>query len=551
MKQIGDVLTRSGLITSLQLEKGLLLSSKQNLRLGEALIDLGFISEADLLTALAKQFGLPCLGSEEMVVDPTVLRGVSAQIAREYLLIPIRLKGAELLVATSDPMNIMILEDLETRMKRRISLALVGKNQIMRAIERFYSGRENDICDEVAVSRKRSDTDDLLRTFDSGDNMAQGGNVVKFVNQVLMGALRERASDIHFERDGSEFQIRQRIDGILKTMYRPKLQLCSLIIARLKVMAKLDVSKHRIPQDGAISMNIDGKSIDFRISVSPCVDGENVTIRILNRESRIPDLPQLGFTTNGLKRLEKLLSHNSGLILVAGQTGSGKTTTLYSILQRLNSEENKIITIEDPVEIRLPRLNQIQVDPKADLTFASGLKMILRMDPDIILVGEIRDRETAEIAVNAAMTGHLVFSSLHCGTTGEVPSRLFELRIEPYLISNVLLGMIAQRLVRLNCPICLEPETLSPQLIERFQPEFQSFRGKGCSSCAGIGYRGRVGLEEILVVDSPIRQLIQDRSGSHEIEEESVRQGMNTLKDSGIEKVRARLTSFAELAKVL
>ncbi|MFZ2960082.1 MAG: ATPase, T2SS/T4P/T4SS family [Candidatus Ozemobacteraceae bacterium] len=550
MKPIGKILVEAEIITQSQLDQGLFISAEQDLRLGEALIKLGFISEPNLLGALSKQFGIAFLESGELVIDPTVLHEIPAQFARQYTLMPLHNKSGVLVVATPDPTNLEIQGVLEARLKRRVALVLAGREKVLRAIDYHYSGKDGlgESMHQVQLIENEKH-DDFTEARE--DSAVQSAPVVKFVNQFFMGAVRERASDIHIERDDVDFHIRYRIDGILKTMFRPKFHLHSLIVSRIKVMAKLDVSEHRIPQDGRIKLNIEGQSVDFRVNICPCMDGENVVVRILNRDSKPPDFAQLGFSPFGLNRLEGLLTHNFGLLLVAGQTGSGKTTTLYSILQRLNDEETKIITIEDPVEIRLPMLNQIQVNTKVNLTFASGLRSILRMDPDIILVGEIRDPETAQLAVNAAMTGHLVLSTIHCGVSGEVPVRLSEMGIQPYLTANVLHGTIAQRLVRLNCSHCLEPEPLPRQLAERFKPDFQSFRGKGCGECAGIGYRGRACVEEVMVVDEPIRQLILDRGTNQQIEAEAVSSGMITLHEAGIEKVRAGLTSFVELARVL
>ena len=383
------------------------------------------------------------------------------------------------------------------------------------------------------------------------DALLESGPIVKFVNQVLIGAIKERASDIHIERDGNDFHIRYRIDGILKTMFRPKLSLHPMITSRIKVMAKLDVSEHRIPQDGRIMFDAEGRKVDLRIAVCPCIDGENIVLRILNSQSKAPELDQLGFAPKSLDKVSELISHNFGLILVAGQTGSGKTTTLYSILQKLNKESVKIITLEDPVEIRLPTLNQIQVNNKVDLTFASGLRSILRMDPDVILVGEIRDNETAMLATNAAMTGHLVFSTVHCGNTSEVPVRLEEMGVEPYLTANVLLGMISQRLVRVNCTHCLVEEEVPDDLKEKLGIDFQTFIGKGCAACAGIGYRGRSCIEEITIVNSAIRKKIIEKATSQELEKIAIEQGTIVLKEAGLNKVRSHITSATELARVL
>lgn len=549
MKHLGDFLLEHNLIKLEQLEKGLQVSNKQGVRLGEALIDLGFISEEDLQEALAKQFGITRLGPEEIVIEPTVVHEIPVQMARKYTLIPLHQKAGALVVATSDPMNTAILGELETRLKRRVLMMLAGRSQILRAIERYYTGREG--LQESMAQIQSFEAESLLDSVEPDDSMLQSGPIVKFVNQVLIGAAKERASDIHVEKDGLDFHIRYRIDGILKTMFRPKMSLHPMIVSRIKVMAKLDVSEHRIPQDGRIMMNIEGQAVDFRVAICPCIDGENAVLRILNNEQQAPDLSQLGFSEDSVDKLNNLLGHHFGLVLVAGQTGSGKTTTLYSILQKLNKEGVKIITLEDPVEIRMPMLNQIQVNTKVNLTFASGLRSILRMDPDIVLIGEIRDEETAVLAVNAAMTGHLVFSTVHCGVASEVPVRVGEIGIEPYLTANVLLGMIAQRLVRLNCPHCLEPEELPDNLRKKLNIDFQTYRGKGCAACAGIGYRGRSCLEEVLVVDQEIRRLIIERATSQEIQQMAVKMGMVPLLEAGRNRLRDRLTSAAELARVI
>lgn len=549
MKQIGSYLVDAALITHEQLQRGLAVSEKQKIRLGAALIDMGFITEDDLQTALSSQFGIPRIDADELVVDPTVLHEIPAQLARQLNVIPLHIKSGALVVATSDPLNISILADLESKIKRRIVLVIASTHQIKHAISRYYAGRErlDESINQVQLIENETSIDEL----EAADAQIQSAPIVKFVNQILQGAVREHASDIHVERDNLEFHIRYRIDGMLKTMFRPKQHLHQLIVSRIKVMARLDVSEHRIPQDGRIMMTMDNQPVDFRVAICPCIDGENAVIRVLNRDNQAMDLTHLGFSPAGLEKLESLISRNFGLVLIAGQTGSGKTTTLYAILQKLNEERKKIITLEDPVEKRLPLLNQIQINPKVDLTFATGLRSILRMDPDIILIGEIRDGETANLAVNAAMTGHLVFSTIHCGIAAEVPVRLAEIGVEPYLAANVLLGTIAQRLVRLNCPNCLVEEELSEQIRKRFDPDFQSYRGKGCAACAGIGYRGRGCIEEVMPVTDEIRKLMLARATTRQLEEQAVKNGMVPLLESGISKIRHKQTSFMELARVL
>jgi type IV pilus assembly protein PilB len=547
--RLGQILLLKGVITEEQLEKALQISAKQNIRLGAALIDLGYITEEELADILAKQYGLPRVEGNEIVIDPTVIHEITQKIAEKNSVVPVTNKGGALIIATSDPLNTSIISDLENRLKKRISIVLATRGQIERAIARYYKDRE-----DLNTSLRQVETYEVESLFDEADatdSMLQSGPIVKFVNEMLMGAVKERASDIHIERDGYGFHIRYRIDGILKTMFRPKLSLHPMIISRIKVMAKLDVSEKRIPQDGRIMLDIDNSAIDFRVATCPCIDGENAVLRILNSSSEAPNIAKLGFQESSMKKLYSLLDNNFGLILVAGQTGSGKTTTLYSILNYLNKEGTKIITLEDPVEIRLPLINQIQVNNKVNLTFSSGLRSILRMDPDIVLVGEIRDTETAELAINAAMTGHLVFSTVHCGNTSEVAVRLGEMNIEPYLTANVLRGALSQRLVRVNCQHCLEKEKVTEHLKELLKLDFDTYVGVGCSACGGIGYRGRTCIEEVLVMDEDIRKLIVQGATAGDIEARAVELGMAKIYDSGIEKLKAQITSAAELARVL
>ncbi|MDD3376323.1 MAG: ATPase, T2SS/T4P/T4SS family [Candidatus Riflebacteria bacterium] len=549
MKRLGQILISNGTITAEQLEKGLLVSEKQKIRLGEALIDLGFLDEETLADILSKQFSIPRISTPEIVIDPTVLHEVTLALAQKNNLVPVKNQNGALVIATADPLNTAIISDLENRLKKRISIILATRSQISRAITQYYSGRE-----DLNTSLRLVETyefESLLDNLEQDDSLLQSGPIVKFVNEMLIGAAKERASDIHIERDGYDFHIRYRIDGILKTMFRPKLSLHPLIISRVKVMAKLDVSEHRIPQDGRIMMDVDDYPIDFRVAICPCIDGENAVLRLLNNSNEAPNLAKLGFQRPNMDKLMRLLANNFGLILVAGQTGSGKTTTLYSVLNQLNKEGVKIITLEDPVEIRLPLINQIQVNNKVNLSFASGLRSILRMDPDIVLVGEIRDRETADLAINAAMTGHLVFSTVHCGNSSEVPIRLGEMGIEPYLTANVLRGALSQRLVRVNCNHCLEKEKVSDHLRNLLNIDFDTYIGKGCAACGGIGYRGRTCIEEVLMMNEEIRKLVVEGGTASDLEKLAKNQGMISIYDSGIIKLKEKTTSAAELARVL
>ncbi|HNV70567.1 MAG TPA: ATPase, T2SS/T4P/T4SS family [Candidatus Ozemobacteraceae bacterium] len=549
MKRIGDALIDAGVITNAQLQEALAYVKKRGIRLGEALIEMGLIGENDLMHCLSEQLGIPSIPDEDLVVDPSVIHEVPYVMAKKHNLIPLGVQNGRLVVATFDPLNINIIDDIESRARRPVTLVLASSRRIAEAIEQYYSGAEN-IAQTLKQVQDMEDENILARLDDEALSV-QDTPVVKFVNQILQKAVKENASDVHIEVDHIDFHIRFRIDGLLQTMFRPKMHLHSLIVSRLKVMSRMDVSEHRLPQDGRIMLKVENELVDFRTSTIPCMHGENMVVRILNRGPQFRKLSELGFSDEGLKRLDGLVARSHGLVLVAGQTGSGKTTTLYSVLKLLNDEKVKIITLEDPVEMQLAMLNQIQVNPKIDLTFANGLRSILRMDPDIIMIGEIRDRETAQLSINAAMTGHLVFSTIHTGTAAEVPVRLREMGVEPYLIANTLVGSIAQRLVRLNCPNCLEEEQLPGRILGRFKPDFKSFHGKGCPSCNRIGYRGRTCIEEVMPTDTILRQKMLAGASTEELEDAAVKAGMRTLFATGVDKVKAKLTSFEELARVM
>lgn len=549
MKRIGDALIDAGVISNQQLQEALSFMRTRGLRLGEALIEMGLISERDLLQSLSEQLGIPTLLDEELIVDPSVVHEIPYVVARKYTIVPLEIKSGRLIVATFDPLNISIVDDLESRAKKPVSLVLASSKRIIQALERYYSNAEN--ISQTLKQVQEIEEEAFLARIENEDLDVQDTPVVKFVNQVLQKAVRERASDIHIEIDNLDFHIRFRIDGMLQTMFRPKEHLHALMVSRLKVMARMDVSEHRVPQDGRIVMKIDDQIVDFRAATIPCVSGENIVIRILNHGPTFKKLSELGMSDAGLSRVETLIGHSHGLIPIAGPTGSGKTTTLYSILKHLNNDNSKIITLEDPVEMQLPMLNQIQVNSKIDLTFANGLRSILRMDPDIIMIGEIRDSETARLAINAAMTGHLVLSTIHTGSASEVPVRFAEMGVEPYLVANTIIGAISQRLVRLNCESCKEKEQLPAKLSGHFKPDFVSYVGTGCPACNNTGYRNRTCIDETMLVDSSIRKAILNGIGSEDLREMAIKQGMQSLGENGLQKVKAGLTSFAELSRVL
>lgn len=549
MKRVGDVLIEAGVLNHAQLQEALEYSKKQGLRMGEALIEMGLVSEADMLNCLSKQLGIPILPDKDLLVDPSLIHEIPYNLAKKYNIIPLYIQSGRLVVVTSDPLNVSIVDELENRTKKPVSLVLAGSRKIAAAIEQYFSGSEN--ISHTLKQVQQLEDESILSRINEAETNVNDTPVVKFVNQVLQKAVQEHASDVHIEIDNIDFHIRFRIDGILQTLFRPKIQLHPLIISRLKVMSRMDVSEHRLPQDGRLKMKIDSELVDFRVSTIPCLNGETMVIRVLNQGPKFLQLSELGFSKPGQDRLEQLLTKKSGLILVAGQTGSGKTTTLYSMMRTLNHDGIKIITLEDPVEIQLNLLNQIQVNQKVDLTFANGLRSILRMDPDIIMVGEIRDAETAKLAINAAMTGHLVLSTIHTGIAAEVPVRLMEMGVEPYLVANTLVGAIAQRLVRLNCVGCKIEEQIVATAAGKTKPDFKSFKGRGCPACNRTGYRDRSCIDEVMLVDADIRSLIIRAADTDLIHQTAVKAGMRSLRDSGIDKVRAGLTSFEELARVL
>lgn len=549
MKRIGDALIDAGVISAPQLKEALAFMRTRGMRLGEALIEMGFIGERDILQSLSIQLGIPTVLDEELIVDPSVVHEIPYAIARKYTVIPLEIKNGRLMVATFDPLDITIIDDLESRAKKPVALILASSIRINEAIDRYYSGTE---CISQTLKQVQDIGNDasLLR-MEAEDTGLQDTPVVKFVNQVLQKAVRERASDIHIEIDNLDFHIRFRIDGLLQTMFRPKENLHPLIVSRLKVMSRMDVSEHRIPQDGRIVMKVDDQVVDFRSATIPCINGENIVVRILNHGPTFKKLSELGMSDEGRKRIELLITQSSGLLTIAGPTGSGKTTTLYSILKHLNDDKCKIITLEDPVEMQLPMLNQMQVNPKLNLTFATGLRSILRMDPDIIMIGEIRDSETARLAINAAMTGHLVLSTIHTSSASEVPVRLAEMGVEGYLVANTIIGAISQRLVRINCPACKEIEQLPEKILGHFQPDFVSYKGAGCSACNNTGYRDRTCIDETMILNSAIRKAIIKGLDSEELQELAIKSGMKSLSQSGMDKVKSGITSFTEIARVL
>jgi len=504
------------------------------------------------LENLAGRFGLPCQAEiDDSQVDTALLGKLPLAFARANLLLPLREEEGRLLVAIGDPANLLPLDELRGLFAMPAAAVLVPRQVLLDAINRLYSrlsGSAQEVVEELQGEDLSTIATELAEPKDLMD-LADEAPVIRLLNSILFQAVKERASDIHIEPYERELEVRFRIDGILYKMLTPPKVVQEALISRVKIMAALNIAEKRLPQDGRIRVIVAGRDVDIRVSIIPTFFGERVVLRLLDKQKGIISLSHLGFTDTAVQGFERLLKRTSGIILVTGPTGSGKSTTLYAALNYLNSPEKNIITIEDPVEYQLKGVGQIQVNPKIDLTFASGLRSILRQDPDIIMVGEIRDAETAEIAMQASLTGHLVLSTLHTNDSATAVSRLIDMGIEPFMVASSLAAVMAQRLVRKICPHCREAYTPDRQYPGIELPP-TLYRGKGCDLCFGIGMAGRVGIYESLPVDAELCSMIIRRCSAGEIKEYAIGKGMKTLRDDGMAKVAAGITTIEEVLRV-
>jgi type IV pilus assembly protein PilB len=541
------------MITPEQLETALEEHRRTPKSLGRVLIDMGMIKEGDLVRALAEQVGLEFVDLSEHPIDPTATTLLPEALARRYRAIPIGERDGKLLVAMSDPANVYALDDIRTITNRDVQPLVATAADVERAIQKF-AGIDGQVEALASVAA------DALESEDEQIEAAlEDAPIVKLVNAIMTQAVGDRASDVHIEPAEKNVRIRFRVDGVLHEPMPPAPKnIQGGLISRLKVMAELNIAEKRVPQDGRISMKVGGRQLDLRLATLPTVFGEKVVIRILDKSQALLKLEDLGFLEGPYERFAGSFRKPYGAILVTGPTGSGKSTTMYSTLNILNEEDKNIITVEDPVEYRLPGVNQMQVNPKAGLTFASALRSILRADPDIVLIGEVRDRETAMIAVEAALTGHLVLTSLHTNDAPSALTRLIEMDVETFLVASAIDSVVAQRLARKLCERCkaaYEPD--ERELIAAGFPESswselgEIFRAQGCAACANTGYRGRMGLYEVMPVTEEIERLTVERASSEAIRAVAVEQGMITLRDDGLEKVRMGLTSIEEIARVV
>lgn len=527
--------------------------------MGKTLVDHGYIHTQTLLETLSTELRLPYVKKDQYPKSGLPIEGlsISETFLREKIIFPLQLKDNTLIVAVFDPFDLYTIEDLKVSLGKNIRVVLSSEQDILESIETFYGKGISSAMDRMVGNINDDDVHGLDSMNESTEHirdMASEAPVIKLVNHIISEAIESRASDIHFEPFADELLLRYRIDGILHEFDPPPKRLSSAITTRIKIMAKMDISERRLPQDGRIKLKILGKDIDMRISTLPTLHGESVVMRILDRGNLLLDLGQMGFPKKVQDELEKLILKPYGKLLVTGPTGSGKTTTLYAALSKINTPNKKIITVEDPVEYQMRGINQIHVKSQIGLNFASGLRSIVRQDPDVIMVGEIRDPETAEISIQAALTGHLVFSTVHTNDAAGAITRLLDMDIENFLISSALLGVLAQRLVRVICPDCKEERSLKTSLREEMgiltKEDIKVYHGKGCKACSQTGFRGRCGIYELLVIDDNIRELILKKTTAQIIRDQARKAGMTTLREDGWDKVIKGITTVEEILRV-
>jgi general secretion pathway protein E len=539
--RLGEMLVARGLIEPEDLEKALEIQRERGEKLGKILVDLGFVATRDVLAALSEQLGVPLASIQGPPPVTPETQGLSPRFMRQCKFLPIALQDSTLTLAMADPLDFETISAVRGFTGLKVRAALAAEQEIRDAIDRYYGETERPAEAESETGEAGEDLEHLR-------DMASEAPVIRLVNALIAQAVEKRASDIHLEPFEKEFRVRFRIDGVLYNQEPPPRELKAAIISRVKLMARLNIAERRLPQDGRIKIKTLGREVDLRVSTLPTLYGESVVMRLLDRSAtEFFDLRRLGFDEHMLARMEFYTSLPHGILLVTGPTGSGKSTTLYSALKRINRPGVKIITIEDPVEYQMDGINQIHVNPQIGLTFAAGLRHIVRQDPDVIMVGEIRDRETADIAIRAALTGHFVYSTLHTNDAPSAITRLTDMGVENYLISSSLVAVLAQRLVRVICPRCkVEDEPrMTPQ-----GETIVTWRGLGCEHCFGTGYSGRVGIFELMEMNDEIRKLIMRNADAAEIAAAARRHGMRTLREDGWEKVRAGLTTAQEVLRV-
>ncbi len=550
-KKIGELLLEKGFISSRQLEEGLKEQALSGQRLGEILVEKGQITEDQLIDTVSERLSIPRVTLASMVIDPQVIRCVSVELARRYTLIPVFEIGNTLTLAMADPLNIIAIEEIKYRTGRNIKRAVASTTEIKDAIDQYYSVA--DSLSQIIGTGADEEATQALQISSVVEAESESA-VVKLVNLIITKAVKDRASDIHVEPAETRLRIRYRLNGVMREEAAPPKSMQNELISRIKIAANLDVSEKRLPQDGRFMMNVDGANIDLRVSSLPTIHGEKIVIRILDRRNLLLTLKELGFNEKVEQTWNNTIRKPEGLILISGPTSSGKTSTLYATLQTINSIEKNIITVEDPVEYSLPLIIQIQINEKAGLTFPSTLRAMLRQNPDIIMIGEIRDRETAQIAVRSALTGHLVFSTIHTNDAPSAIARLTDMGLENYLVASALKGVLAQRLVRVNCPDCRQAYRPSDSTLQRaglldLAGVFEFQRGAGCPHCKKTGFKGQTGIFEFVEVTPYLSELIMRNASMNQIKEEARRNGYTPLFEMGLEKLRLGMVSLEELLK--
>ncbi len=556
--RLGELLVRENLISLQQLQQATESQTKSGGRIGYHLTKMGFLAEADLTNFLSKQYGVPSVNLKEFEIDPEVIKLVSKEVAEKHQCLPVNRAGSSLILAMSDPSNIFAVDDIKFVTGYNVEVVVASEQAIKESIEKYYG-------------EKAPSYEEVMEGFDEGeigvekeseegvnlDDMAKSAEeapVVKLVNLILLDAIKKGASDIHIEPYEKEFRVRFRVDGVLFEAMKPPMKLRNAIISRLKIMASLDISERRLPQDGRIKLKLGkGREMDFRVSVCPTLFGEKIVLRLLDKSNLQLDMTKLGFDKEPLDWFQEAIDRPYGMVLVTGPTGSGKTTTLYSALASLNKTSDNISTAEDPVEFNFAGINQVQMKEDIGLNFAAALRSFLRQDPDIIMVGEIRDFETAEIAIKAALTGHLVLSTLHTNDAPGTVSRLLNMGIEPFLVCSSLNLILAQRLARRLCAECKKPADVPPSALTDIgiKPEevgtFQLYEPAGCEKCNNRGYKGRVALYEVMPMWDPIKELVINGASTAEVKNGAIRAGMQTLRMAGLAKMKLGMTTIEEV----
>lgn len=545
-KRLGDLLVESAILTQEQLEQALELQKQSKHKLGDVLFQNGFVSETQLIEVLEFQLGIPHINLSRYEVDPTLTQIISESLAKRYQVVPVKKKDRKLVVAMVDPLDYFAIEDLRMQTGFTIEPAILTRGELARAISNLYGIQNsmNEMLEELNIDQD---------VIDESEITDEDSPVVRLVNQMILQAVQLRASDIHVDPMEQHVIIRYRIDGILRNERTLPKNMQGVITARLKIMANLNIAERRTPQDGRMKMTFDIRTIDIRIATIPTVHGEKLVLRLLDLTQGTKGIDQLGFSERNHDRFRRMLDSSFGMILITGPTGSGKTTTLYSALNHLNKEDVNIITIEDPVEYQIEGINQVQINTVTGLTFSNGLRSILRQDPNIIMVGEIRDLETTEIAIRSSLTGHQVFSTLHTNNAISSIVRLMDMGVEPYLIASSLVGIVAQRLVRRICPDCKEKYTPSEQekiILEQHQISLDSlYSGSGCGSCNRTGYRGRMSIHEVLWIDDELRKLIIHKAPAADIRQHAKTAGLVPIMEDGLSKVAQGITTLQEIMR--